>query len=380
MYPMNHWIISPKHIEAREQRPSRKIRFWVFWTLVIRASSAFPETAPDVSINRTPLEQFKQFMASPPVIENVVFQMITAFGDSPLPEAKGAKGVHDWVNYLQARWQPDCLFLKSGTNLNVADPGKRTGEEINARFHDEHWTLSRMGFVTSWSDSAKTPDQIRSLPSRAFHHRSHQFAELMNMGVMQIPVGVVKWDGDSFNAPGYIPELKTHVEVTGHVKPDANGYAKEMSVQYRSKTGIFAYVLRYYYETNVGLSYFPNRLTSSIVRDGKETKLMECETVSIKTSPARLARSDFDPEVLIPARGVPITRYTNDTLYARNALGQWTPLRDGSPLTSFTNAREHLLNNNFYYGAEVVGTMIAFSIIWGINRTTKNNQKEKAIP
>ncbi len=202
----------------------------------------------------------------------------------------------------------------------------------------------------------------------------------MNMGVMQIPVGMVKWDGDRFTAPGYIPELKTHVEVTGNVKPDTNGYAKEMTVQYRSKTGIFTYILRYYYDANAGLAYFPSRLTSSIVRDGKETKLMECETITIKTSPVLLPRSHFDPQSLIPASGVPITRYTNDTLYARNALGQWTPLRDGSPLTSFTNAREHLLNNNFYYGAVVLSTMIAFSIIWGINRATKNNQKEKAIP
>ncbi len=124
---MNHQIMPPNHLKAREQRPALRTRLWVFWAIVIATRPAFPEAASDTSINRTPLEQFKNFMASPPVIENVVFQMITAFGDSPLPEAKGAKGPHDWVNYLQARWQPDCLFLKSGTNLNVAEPGKRTG-------------------------------------------------------------------------------------------------------------------------------------------------------------------------------------------------------------------------------------------------------------
>src|SRR5665213_2229326 len=98
------------------------------------AGSVKTENADD------PLTQFKQFIASPPVIDRIVYRTITTSNPSQgLPPSEGTMSVKDQLVYLVARCQPDCLFVKSGTNLNVVLPGRQRMEEIDAKYHNEYW-------------------------------------------------------------------------------------------------------------------------------------------------------------------------------------------------------------------------------------------------
>lgn len=351
---------------------SRKLWFGLLVASHLVMTTSASSHVDDAELRHyTPLEQFKQFIATPPMIESAVYRTITANDPSKgLPASEGGCGPKDWVYYFFARWQQGCLFLKSGTNLDVSQPGSGFREEINSRFHDEYWRLDAAGVLTIWQDPAGTPADINMQPTRMFHTHSHQLKELLNMGIMQIEAGALKWAGNDFTANGYVPELKTPVRVRGKLIPTSNGYAKEMRVEYRSRAGVYNYVLRYLYPGESGLSFLPRTIQASFVSEAREIKLMECTLISIKTNSAALDRSAFDLRNYVPPDRTPTVLYTNETYYAKNLVGGWSAILDRSGHVAGPHqVRDRLNNNNLYYIVVVLSTIFAFSMVW---RITKN--------
>jgi hypothetical protein len=329
-------------------------------TLNVQLLSVGEETA-----THTPLEEFKQFVAAPPIIEEALYRTLTTGSAlTGLPRGEGIRGLKDAMLYFHARWQSDCLFLKVGTNTDVSSSTRQTLEEVNARFQNEYWRLDRAGFLTSWVDGSKTPGESSLQPSRCFHTSTHQFKEMMNMGIMQIEVGAVKWRGNSLSAEGYVPEFKTPVRVEGKVIPDMNGYAKEMRVTYRSRMGIYNYILRYAYHENVGMPFLPSIIQSFFLSPDGEVKLMECQIFSIKTASEPLPRGSFDLEPLLVSREMPRILFTNGNWYAQNLVGGWAPIRKPSgELAGFTAVPAKFNGNGLYYGTVAVTTLIALTAI-----------------
>src|ERR1022692_4005641 len=179
-------------------------------------------------LQQTGLDAFKQFMASPPVIEGLLYEKIMA-RDTQKGLADGVPGTNGRVTYGFAKCQPGCLYLKLGGSDLVAAPNLQSGEEIDAMLGVEHWRIDPIGLCAYWKDSAKQPEQIRMGPSRLFHQRSDDFKQVLNMGVMHLEPGAIKWAGDTFNVSGYVPEAKAWVEVEGTIRPGPDGRAQEMT-------------------------------------------------------------------------------------------------------------------------------------------------------
>jgi hypothetical protein len=159
--------------------------------LLALCQSLFADTRTN-PIPDTPLAQFKAFLASPPLIDAAVYRITTALDfEKGLPETESESNVNTKVQYFFARWQPNCIFLKSGTNRNVAEPGRGQNDEITARFHSEFWKVVPPGFLTTWKDSGKSMSDRRMQPSILYHNRTHEFREMMNMGVMQAELGAI---------------------------------------------------------------------------------------------------------------------------------------------------------------------------------------------
>ena len=146
-------------------------------------------------------------------------------------------------------------------------------------------------------------------------------------------------------------------------------------MQYRTRSGVHNYILRYEYATNVSLEFLPNRIRSFLVRDGKATLLAEWEILSIKTSSDPLPRALFDPQALIARDQLPVRYFTNDSWYAVNALGRLAPI--GAPGGQPTRPLESLKANNLYFDAVVLSSIAAFAFAWRQNHNHKSTTKEK---
>lgn len=324
-----------------------------------------------------PMTEFKQFVSSPPLIDAAVFRVINAADPTRgLPTGEGATYPADRVTYFLARWQTDCFIVKAGANLDVAESSWRPNQEINARFHDDYSRLSPKGVLTTWADPAKTMSETWMEPSHLHEWRVHQFRELMNMGVMDIDVGALKWHGDNFTADGYQTEANLPVQITGKIQAGSNGYAKEIDVQYVTRVGLYNYALRYSYRTNVGMAFLPSTIQSFWLSQGKETKLMECDIFSIRTRVAPMEKSSFVLDTIVATNDMPSILYTNGHYYAKNLVGGWTPIptRNGD-VAGFRRIQAPFNASRYYFGTVIAFSAVAFSLMWRIrNRNTSQIQ------
>jgi hypothetical protein len=323
----------------------------------------------------TPMSEFESFVASPPVIDAVVFRTIKPADALKLSPLDGG-GHHsaDSIMYYYGRWEPECLFLKSGKNSDVARDGRGPREEIYSRFHDEFWKLSPPGFLTTWIDSTKQRRDLRMRPSHLYDYRTIPMREMLNMGIMHIDFGTVRWRNDKFTAEGYIPEIKSVVEINGQLYPAKDGYPKEMEVRYGCTTGVYNYVYDYSYGSNVGLIYLPSEIQAFLILDGKKIKLSECDILSIKSGQSVLPRSEFDLRAPKVSSGMPSIIYTNGGYYAKNMIGEWSAIRtpDGQ-VAGFTKGNVPLVSNGAYFAAIGISILMAFSYVWRIRKRTSKN-------
>lgn len=144
--------ITRRNERARKRVPRRSLcslvaAMAVLLPLAQTALSSSQAKEPD-SAGR--LESFKRFIASPPNIEELVWQKTVA-GDSYAGRpSSSAASIPKGTFWFQARWQPDSLFLKSGMDFTVALPRQRHGEEILIRRGDEFWTIDTSGLRLNW--------------------------------------------------------------------------------------------------------------------------------------------------------------------------------------------------------------------------------------
>jgi len=337
--------------------------FVVLMSLLVELNGAPMES----SANQTPVESFKAFIASPPNIENLVFGKVVAL-DLQLGLAGDATN-KTRRSYFRAQWEPGSLFVRSATNLADALSSATPGKETVINLGDSYWHFDDDGMVSHWQERIRKPEDVWLPHSRIFRVRVCDLNEVMNMGIMHAPIGAIGWDGDAFSISSFIPESKEPVHLAGRVKATTNQYAQRMEVEYRTRSGIYNYTLRYDYRTNIGPAFLPSGIRSFLARDGREILLAQWEIVSIQTNSGPLLRAGFDPQSLIAIRNSPVRYYTNNNWYMLNALGRLAPVR--APYVQSNRPLENLASNNLYYGAIVLITVAAFAFAWRQNHNTK---------
>jgi hypothetical protein len=305
----------------------------------------------------TPVQQFKNFLASPPNIEQVAWRKLS------ITDQTNEQRVADWpgANYVSqsffaARWQPNCLFLRSASNaIDALVIDNRVGDTLG-RKGNSFWSRTPKGLTTIWQDTMLSPTQIRHGPPLAFHNRARDIFDVLNMGIMYVEPGSVKWEENQFSATGYVPELKLEVSISGTLKCDANQLVKQSDVQYTSRIAIWKYVLKYSYGTNNVPPFLPDRIEVFFQSDTGSRKFAELQVLSMKTSARPLENGLFELNLASWTNSSQILYFTNDTWYAKNAFGELSPVVPGA--INLPNMQK-LNKHDYYFGAVAVNTLFA---------------------
>jgi hypothetical protein len=272
------------------------------------------------------------------------------------------------------RWQPHGLLLKAAANAQDDPLSKRFGEQLVANLGDRYWILDRTGLASVWQDHIDAPSDVRTPPAMFFNTTAGELAMVLNMGVMHIQPGCIKWKGNDFSAGGYVPEQKASIEVTGKVVPTRDLHAKEIRVQYRSSVGLYNYDIEYRYTTNTGLSYLPNIIRSFFVAQDHKVLLAQWDIESIQIAAHAMPASFFNLEPLVRNSHLRVRYFTNHAWYAKNALGKLVPIQ--STLSQLKSSVQELSNHNLYYAAVMAATLLAFALAYRANLQQRNSQQK----
>jgi hypothetical protein len=317
---------------------------------------------------------FKQLLSSPPNIESVSWRKLSISertNDIPVTNWAGISYISE--SFFFARWQPKSMFLRTASSqLDAISAYLQTGD-LAGRDGSTFWSRTSRGLATEWRDPSYSEFKIRSGPPLGFYNRCRDLCEILNMGIMHLQPGSVKWETNRFAARGYVPELKLQLEINGSLECDPDETPKLMHVQYRSRIAVWDYLLKYQYDTNSSstLCDLPYRIEAFNVRGPTARKQAEWNLFEIRTTTNRLQDILFSLPPVREDEHHRILYFTNGAFFAKNALGGLSPVSPGNvPLLSGNNWADR----NYYFGAIVASTLLAAAILLKTKRQKQHQQ------
>ena len=322
----------------------------------------------------TTLDLFKRFVASPPAIQSLDYQAVTSKGGTnPVPENENDALKSGTVKYFQGKWQPGCFLLRTGTHADSVFAPAATPDFISINLGDDYWTIHKNGFVSIWSEHASPGYKLALQPSQSFFYTRNEFAEVLNMGVMYVPVASIKWLGNQFHAAAYLPDVKMQLSVDGQLESDPLTRPKRMAIEYRGRTGSYRYVVHYYYDSTNAGPVLPDRVASSFVQGPTEFKMKEWRIFSLATSKTPLGRATFNPLPFISTNKSRLRYYTNQAWYVFDSAGRFVPLKQSE--TGIVKNLGKVNNPGTYRDAVMLLTLIGFALASRAIITQKHNKR-----
>ncbi len=260
---------------------------------------------------------FKNFIESPPAnITNLVYKVRTAGDSTPLAleyDAGQGSFVHSkkladsrsglktgldehGFRWFLAKWQPDAFLVrgidpeKDGSTLTNNPAAFRSG----GRYASNYWALFGDTLQT-WTAPSPLPADAASPHKRVKTSSAHKGAlvasenlrQLLNLGIMSVIPGTIRWDGNRFEIPSADLDSVT-IKGTAVVE-------KDRVVRLELKYNEFPYVIEYDYSRELPLTYLPSRFVVKYLGNQKPEFRSEFEILKIETSPEPLGAVDFDP-------------------------------------------------------------------------------------
>jgi hypothetical protein len=323
----------------------------------------------------SPVEQFKAFIESPPVIKNLVFQQKVPMSGGARP-LDGSFALSTRFDYFQARWQPDALFFR-----RLGGPQDETNftafGQLVALADHVHWLLEGQR-VTTWDDrdpSVKGKTTSIFFTSRFFLQPLEQ---VMNMGVMHAGIGAIHWQGNSFHLE---TDLGTdHFTVNGELVEPASEPPERMYVHYVFQGKTSDYVVRYRYGGTHNIAFVPSVVTSYWISNGKEIELDEWKILSLETEPTPLPIESFDPAHCLEAIPTPLRLYTNGAFYARATDGSLELLERFGVQANRRGPPHWALSGGFrgvFYASWGMANLAIFAFMAKANAGNKQQLKEE---
>jgi len=293
---------------------------WLLFLLPWTAFSQIPANSADVP----PVELFKQFIASPPPIESVVYRVkLPPVKGSAIPiETGGLKSSTNYTHY-EGRWQPGAFLFREVPSLSDLENRIVYGQAA-INFEKNYCVLDTTFHPTAtfWSHNNRELDSqnpVYFISSTL----EEQFSVVLNMGINHLRVGTIKWAGDSFHQKSHL----RHIDVQGTLSASPEKFPAELKLVYSdADPPPSSHIVRYSYTTNLGLSYLPNEIRHYFIYKGQEVELGEIQILALKVAPAPMDQKMFDPTPFITANHMEINVYTNEGLFAVNKIGQLTSI------------------------------------------------------
>lgn len=254
----------------------------------------------DTASNAAPsaLEQFKQFICSPPVINNIVFQKKVPMGGGMRP-LDGSFARSTSFEYFQAKWQTNGFLFRQlssptdTTNFTVA------GHLISWSGH-KHALWEPDWFFTTWDDrdpSVKSKDISIFYTSDLF---LDPLREVLNLGVLYAEIGTIRWEGNRFRAERYVDHQR--ILITGELMAIGEGSPRQMKTRYEFPNRTFEHVIRYGYSPSLKYAYLPTAIEDFWVSGSSggtndEIEVNEWRVLDVRTLDGPLLPEAFDAEV-----------------------------------------------------------------------------------
>ncbi|MDA1273434.1 MAG: hypothetical protein O2960_05195 [Verrucomicrobia bacterium] len=326
--------------------------------------------AGDRSEGGSPVERFKAFISSPPVIKDIVFRKKVRQDLSKPMRMDGSFALSTNFEYFHARWQPDATLLRQ-----IPDPSDIESLKIDrllvSIFRDEYWLVDRERMATHWFKRSETDNFVFRIANR----RMYSLRKLLNLGLIHVPIASIVWNGNTFlvNRTLVSEEIK---EIRGELFAKGTNRPTELRVKYAGPRSYAEHVVRYAYETEFDeLPFLPSKISTFYLNDGREVEVDEMTIVELDTAKTPLGTSAFDPQPFIDANKIGIGAYTNDALYSVTADGHLEFVRSyHSETPSFFSRRITRSAERIFLYASWVGANVGIFFVFRRIRKIHNNQ------
>ena len=256
------------------------------------------------------VERFKAFLASPPVIESLVFsERLAPDPTTPWRTDIPLSASHAF-RYYHARWQPGAFFLRElpgpGAVADLKTPGL-----LAVGFNDQCWFHYGHGYGDEWLDSGVSIGGQTNLVCRTAHENIAILRQVLNLGIMHAEVGTAEWNGNRFR----IRQPTRDYDITGELRPSSAGLVESLRVTYASRDRDIHYLVRYGYQTESLPGGLPRVISCFWLNEGKEVQRDEFTLQKLTTRTAPLERPRFAPDQIGASNGWQLRFFTNEAMY-----------------------------------------------------------------
>jgi hypothetical protein len=287
----------------------------------IRAFEKNPNSVANPVRSDPRFEQFKEFIANPPAIEDLRFSyvgppelMVDRFTQKST-QVPGRKV------FIRGQWSADFFASVIGTNLEDLSTAPFSPEFDGDKFlifvqaRGRMWTIDgRHKTVTDWSGYPSFPVDNGNPVLSVYHIRSLPLFSLLSGGLHSVEPGSIVWRENRFTV--HTKMLPEPHRIDGELFRDSNGLPFEMNVQLQSTSGYGRFVARYSYGTNTNIPvWFPERIVWTSFHEGVPRQDKDISLFKWKF--ADPLSSQFQTQFLSWVTSQPFDRrcYTNKNLY-----------------------------------------------------------------
>ena len=205
-----------------------------------------------------PAESFKEFVKRPPIIADLtcVFEL----WDMKLNAA------WNLTNYIRIRYKPDAMFLARCESPlpSPLPPGNDLDIDgsIVSSFSNRYWYRYHTDLY-AWTNR-NVPQENGNVVDWNYHDKmSRDVARVLNMGCDHVPVGSIRWKGDTF----LTTNQATETIVRGTLSRDEKGRAASLTVELKpagktlQDTSARVITYEYSYDTPFALPWFPSTIS-----------------------------------------------------------------------------------------------------------------------
>ncbi len=324
----------------------------------------------------SPLDQFKAFISSPPVIKNIHFQ-------AKVPLDRGIGGLAEGFalsknyEYFQAAWQPDGVFFRrlndpsDATNWNVA------GQLVSA-FNHNHALVETKPQLTTWNDNDPS---VKGKKISIFYVRRfflHPLREILNLGIMHVDIGAVHWEGNRFHLES---DDEEHFTINGEVFASGNEPPDHLNVRYVFQKVTNDYILRYGYSPAFKYPFLPSAITNFWLSKGQEIAFDEWKILNLETNEAALTAASFDVTPFLERHKWVVRIYTNGGFYERTTEGNLRYLGLlGSPKPTLHSPGIQRIFLRILYPVWIVLNLSIFTLIVRVKARKQTTTNQKGTP
>ena len=236
---------------------------------------------------RSPSEALKEFVASPPPIRELRFE-ITHPTKWPLPP---------YQSFI-ARWQPNGLLVLEENTENTGSNATNGSSYLRATgsYEDSYWNfVGKNQTLITWNDRGDSAKDSHNGSYSANRTAVDFIAKVLNIGIPNLRVGAIRWDGDNFDADSDLSGAHQH----GTLIRSPAGRAERLILKTTRGGKTSESEIVYSYSTDFALPFFPNRITVNLLQGGEKLLLEEIFVLQMEIGEAPLDRTLFMPDASV---------------------------------------------------------------------------------